>query len=135
MKRCLSALLLFVACAHTSPQFVKGPQGRLRVDDGGSGRGVPVLFVHGNGASRVQWRHQLEHLRPSRRAVAFDLRGMGESELARNHDYSIDAMTDDVQAVADALQLRRFVIVGHSFGGNVVAAYVAKHPDRVAAVV
>ncbi len=119
----------------TSSRFVDGPQGRLRVDDGGSGAGVPVLFVHGNGANLGQWRHQLEHLRTTRRAVAFDLRGMGESEAARNGDYSVDAMTDDVQAVAEALHLRRFVIVGHSYGGAVVAAYAARHQERVAGVV
>ena len=128
-------IFLAVSCAHmSSPGFVTGPQGKLRVDDGGSGRALPVLFVHGNGANHNQWRYQLEHVRKTRRAVAFDLRGMGESDPARNGDFSIDAMADDVQAVADALHLRRFVIVGHSYGGAVVAAYAAKHPERVAGV-
>jgi pimeloyl-ACP methyl ester carboxylesterase len=115
--------------------FVKGPQGRLHVDDGGSGDAVPVLFVHGNGANLTQWRAQLDHLRPTRRAVAFDLRGMGLSDPAANGDYSPVAMVDDVEAVATALGLHRFVIVGHSFGGTVVAAYAAKHPERVAGLV
>ncbi|HEV8658114.1 MAG TPA: alpha/beta hydrolase [Thermoanaerobaculia bacterium] len=134
MKRFLPTLLL-VSCAHMSPQFIEGPQGKLRVDDGGSGSGVPVFFVHGNGANHTQWRYQLAHLRPTRRAVAFDLRGMGESDVPKNGDYSVDAMSDDVQAIAEALHLRRFVIVGHSYGGAVVAAYIAKHPERVAGVV
>jgi pimeloyl-ACP methyl ester carboxylesterase len=134
MKRLLLALLL-TSCAHMTPRFIEGPQGKLRVDDGGSGSGVPVLFVHGNGANHAQWRYQFAHLRPTRRAVAFDLRGMGESDAPKNGDYSVAAMTDDVQAVADALHLRRFVIVGHSYGGAVVAAYIAKHPERVAGVV
>ncbi|HSP16145.1 MAG TPA: alpha/beta hydrolase [Thermoanaerobaculia bacterium] len=130
------AFFLFVSCAHgSSAPFIDGPQGKLRVDDGGSGRGVPVLFVHGNGANRTQWRYQLAHVRSSRRAVAFDLRGMGESEPARNGDYSVPAMVSDVQAVADALHLKRFVIVGHSYGGAVVAAYAAAHPERLAGVV
>src|SRR6476646_5670400 len=136
MKRTVLAALLFAACAHTTNTgFINGPQGRLHVDDGGSGSALPVLFVHGNGASSVQWRHQLAHLRPSRRAIAFDLRGMGQSDVPRNGDYSVAAMADDVQAVADALQLRRFIIVGHSYGGAVVAAYIARHPERVERVV
>jgi pimeloyl-ACP methyl ester carboxylesterase len=131
----MTLALLFASCAHvTHSGFIDGPQGKLRVDDGGSGRALPVLFVHGNGANHNQWRYQLEHVRKTRRAVAFDLRGMGESALARNGDYSIAAMADDVEAVADALHLRRFVIVGHSYGGAVVAAYAAKHPERVAGV-
>ncbi len=131
-----AALLLFLSCAHVSwPRFIDGPQGKLRVDDGGVSHGVPVLFVHGNGANHNQWRHQLAHVRPTRHAVAFDLRGMGESDPPRNGDYSVKGMIDDVQAVADALGLRRFVIVGHSYGGSIVAAYAAAHPERVAGVV
>src|SRR5579872_4110669 len=136
MRRMMTVASLFViACAHMNPQSIRGPQGRLNVDDGGRGDAVPVLFVHGNGANLEQWRAQLDHLRPSRRAIAFDLRGMGESDLPANGDYSVAAMADDVQAVADALHLRRFVIVGHSYGGAVVAMYAAKHPERVAGVV
>src|SRR5690348_5567949 len=109
MRRMMTLASLFViACAHVNPQSIRGPQGRLHVDDGGRGDAVPVLFVHGNGANLEQWRAQLDHLRPSRRAVAFDLRGMGKSDLPANGDYSVAAMADDVQAVADALHLRRF---------------------------
>jgi pimeloyl-ACP methyl ester carboxylesterase len=130
-------LLLLIGCASAAPRspFVAGPQGKLHVDDGGSGSALPVLFVHGNGANLTQWRAQLEHLRASRRAVALDLRGMGRSDVPANGDYSVPAMADDVQAVADALHLDRFVIVGHSYGGAVVAQYAAKHPERVAAVI
>ena len=132
----LIVTLLGAGCAHvTHDLFLQGPQGRLHVEDGGRGSAVPALLVHGNGANLTQWRAQLDHLRKTRRAVAFDLRGMGKSDPARNHDYSVTAMTDDVQAVADAVGLKRFVIVGHSFGGSVVAAYAGKHPDRVAGVV
>ncbi len=114
--------------------WVRGPQGRLRVDDGGRG-GLPVLFVHGNGGNRTQWAAQLEHLRATRRAAAFDLRGMGESEPAGNADYSVEGFAEDVAAVSDALGLERFVLVGHSYGGAVVAAYAGKHPDRLAGLV
>lgn len=113
---------------------IAGPQGRLVVDDGGSG-GVPILFVHGNGGNRTQWAAQLAHFRKHRRAVAFDLRGMGESDLPADRDYSIEAFGQDVAAVADALRLGRFVLVGHSFGGPVVAAYAGRHPQRLVGLV
>lgn len=135
MKRLLPILVL-AACAHvTGTRMIDGPQGKLYVDDGGSGRGVPVLFVHGNGADLTQWRAQLDHLRKSRRAVALDLHGYGKSEGSPSGDFSLDSMVRDILAVADATGLRRFVIVGHSYGGTVVAAFAAKHPDRLAGVV
>ena len=125
------------AAAQRGGTWVPGPRGRLKVDDGGpAGPLPPVLFVHGNGGNRTQWAAQLDHLRAAgRRAVAFDLRGMGESDIAYDGDYSIDAFGSDVAAVADALKLSRFVLVGHSFGGAVVAAYAGKHPERLAGLV
>ncbi len=117
-----------------SMRSIDGTQGRLRVDDGGRS-GLPVLFVHGNGGNRTQWAAQLTHLRKSRGAVAFDLAGMGQSAPPASHDYSVEAAAEDVAAVADALGLARFVLVGHSFGGAVIGAYAGKHPDRLAGLV
>jgi pimeloyl-ACP methyl ester carboxylesterase len=138
MRTLLVALAFFsISCAHMRPRekFIAGPAGAIHISDGGRGSALPVLFVHGNGANLTQWQAQLDHVRQSRRAVALDLRGMGKSVAPANGDYSIDAMANDVAAVADALHLKRFIIVGHSYGGGVVAAYAAAHPDRVATVV
>ena len=136
MKRLLIAALILTGCASTKlPPMIDGPQGRLHFSDGGKGAALPVLFIHGNGGNLTQWQAQLAHLRKSRRAVAFDLRGMGLSQIPVSGEYSIEGMVEDTQAVADALGLTRFVIVGHSYGGAVVAAYAARHPERVAGVV
>jgi pimeloyl-ACP methyl ester carboxylesterase len=64
--------------------------------------------------------------------VAIDLRGHGESDPAADGDYSLDAMALDVAAVVDHLEIPRFVLVGHSMGGGVIAKYAGSHPDRVA---
>lgn len=136
MKRIALALLLVAsACAHGGSMYIHGSQGRLFVDDGGRGGATPVVFVHGNGANLTQWHDALAHVRQTRRAVAFDLRGMGQSDVAPNGDYSVAAMAGDLGAVVDALHLKRFVLVGHSYGSHVVALYAARHPERVAAVV
>lgn len=113
---------------------VVGPVGQLTVDDGGSG-GLPVIFVHSHAGSTSHWDAALMHLRKHRRAVALDLRGHGMSDAPRNNDYAITGLADDVAAVADALQLDRFVLVGHSMGGMVAADYAGKHPERVAGLV
>jgi pimeloyl-ACP methyl ester carboxylesterase len=111
-----------------------GPAGALSVDDGGRGE-LPILFVHGNGSNKTQWSEQLSHFRATRRAIAFDLRGMGKSAPAPGGDYSVEAFAADVAAVADSAKLARFVLVGHSFGGAVVCAYAGRFPDRVAGLV
>lgn len=114
--------------------WLKGSQGRLRVDAVGQG-GLPMVLVHGNGGNRRQWSAQMAHFSKSRRVVALDLRGMGESDPPKNGDFSVSAMAEDIQAVAEELGLQRFVLVGHSYGGAVVGAYAGAHPERVAALI
>lgn len=111
--------------------YIQGPQGKLRVEDGGNA-GTPVIFVHGIGGDLTLWSAQTEFIRHKRRAVAFDLRGHGESQVAANNTYTVEGFADDVLGVADALQIKRFVLVGHSMGGDVICAVAQKAPGRVA---
>lgn len=112
---------------------ITGPQGKLALDDGGADS-VPVIFLHSNAGNFTQWREILDLVRPMRRAIAFDIRGHGRSEQPRNGDYSVEGRADDVAAVVDALDLTRFILVGHSGGGVVAAQYAAHHAERVAGV-
>lgn len=114
---------------------VKGYAGNLSVNDGGSGAATPVLFVHSFAGSAAQWLPQLDHLRDTRRAVAFDWRGHGESDPSPTNDYSIQAIAEDIAVVADRLSLNRFVLVGHSMGAAAAIAYAGSHADRVAGLV
>lgn len=126
------ALALTTSCAHNAA--VQGPAGRLHVNDGGSG-GLPVVFVHSFAGSSAHWSNQLAHLRRTRRAVALDLRGHGQSAAPDSNAYAVDALASDIAAVVDGLRLERFVLVGHSMGGAASIAYAGAHPDRVAGLV
>jgi pimeloyl-ACP methyl ester carboxylesterase len=111
---------------------IMGPAGQIHVDDDGSGDGLPVVFIHSFAGSGQHWTNQLDHLRPSRRAVALDLRGHGQSEAKADDDTTIDDLAADVATVVDGLDLHRVALVGHSIGGSAAVAYAAAHPDRVA---
>ncbi len=108
-----------------------GSAGTLALDDGGHG-GVPVVLAHSLAGTSAHWSRQLQHLRSSRRAVAFDFRAHGASEPARDRDYSISGLAGDLSAVVDSLGIERFVLVGHSLGGGVALTYAGAHADRVA---
>jgi pimeloyl-ACP methyl ester carboxylesterase len=113
---------------------IAGPSGALAVADGGprSAAALPVVFVHSLAGNARHWQAQLDHLRPHRRVIAFDFRGHGQSEPARNREYTIAALAGDIAAVSDRLGLDRFILVGHSMGGGASLQYAGDHPDRVA---
>lgn len=93
-----------------------GPHGnRLAADVGGPEDGVPVILAHGTGQSRHSWGATVEALGArGLRAVAYDLRGHGDSDRAA--DYSIAAQAGDVRAVAAAVG-QPAILVGASLGG------------------
>ena len=101
------------------------------VDDEGTGS-VPVIFIHSLAGNTRQWSAQLDHIRKTRRAIALDLRGHGQSAAPENGDYAIDAMAQDIRTVVDYLGVERLVLVGHSMGGSVAGAYAGAHPEQVA---
>ena len=102
-------------------------------EDGGKG-GLPVVFIHSLAGNTSQWRAQLAHLRPNRRAVAIDVRGHGRSAPPADENYTIVSMAEDVKAVVNELGLERVILVGHSMGGLVAAAYAGRYPGQVAGV-
>jgi len=117
--------------------FIDGPVGKLRVSDGGDPHSerLPVVFLHGLGGDLETWRAQLDHLRETRRAIAFDARGHGQSARAapgtEAASYTVEGLADDIDAVANALGLQRFVLVGHSISGCALQSYAARYGRSV----
>lgn len=108
---------------------VAGPAGRLCAHDGGSG--PAVVFLHSLAGHSGQWAAQLAHVRKGGRGVGIDLRGHGGSEPPADGRFGIPGQVGDLDAVAHALELERFALVGHSFGAGVALEYAAARPERV----
>lgn len=87
----------------------------------------PIMFHHGWPLSSDDWDTQmLFFVQQGFRVVAHDRRGHGRSaQVSDGHD--MDHYAADAFAVAQALDLRNAVHIGHSTGGGEVARYVARH--------
>ena len=99
------------------------------------GRGdIALIFLHGWCGDREYWKHQVNVFAPDYRVVTFDQAGHGESGKDRK-EWTMASLASDVECVADALELRRAIVVGHSMGGSVGLAAAARMPGRIVAVV
>ncbi len=96
----------------------------------------PVVFHHGWPLSSDDWDAQMMFFRlQGYRVIAHDRRGHGRSTQTDSGN-EMDTYATDVIALADALDLKNAIHVGHSTGGGEVARYVARaRPGRVAKAV
>jgi pimeloyl-ACP methyl ester carboxylesterase len=94
--------------------------------DWGSKNAQPIVFHHGWPLSADDWDAQmLFFLAKGYRVIALDRRGHGRSDqVSDGHD--MDHYASDASAVAEKLDLRNAIHIGHSTGGGEVARYVAK---------
>lgn len=95
------------------------------------GEGEDVVLLHGLASNLAFWYSGvMVPLRRQYRVTAYDLRGHGKSAMPAG-GYSHHAMAQDLSGLVDALQIEKFHLVGHSYGGLVSITYALAHPDRL----
>jgi pimeloyl-ACP methyl ester carboxylesterase len=103
---------------------------RLAYETWGDPRGSPIFLLHGTPGSRLGPRprpHELALM--GIRLIAYDRPGYGRS--GRHVGRRVADAAADVEALADALGLDRFAVLGRSGGGPFALACAALLPDRV----
>jgi pimeloyl-ACP methyl ester carboxylesterase/DNA-binding CsgD family transcriptional regulator len=112
----------------------------VRIAFATAGEGPPLVRIN-NWFTHLEldwdspvWRHWSEALAERRMLVRYDPRGSGLSDRDVA-DFSLDALVSDLEAVVDALGLRRVPLIGLCQGGVIATAYAARHPERVSRLV
>ncbi len=108
-------------------------RGRIGYIEAGGGTASPIVFLHGVGSDKGVWAPQLSYFGKSRRAVAFDYPGYGESEFveqATRDDYAAAIL-----AAMDSIDIDQAHICGLSLGGVVAIAMHAAAPKRCASLI
>jgi 3-oxoadipate enol-lactonase len=99
------------------------------------GRGAPnLVFLHYWGGSSRTWSEVIDQLADQHRCIALDHRGWGESD-APAQGYRIADLANDAQGVIRALELQRYMIVGHSMGGKTAQLLASRRPAGLAGLV
>lgn len=95
------------------------------------GKGNTILLVHGFPMSSAIWDKFARQLTPSFRVITLDLPGFGSSPLLPG-SFTLEDVAEAVLKKVEALGIRKLVAVGHSLGGYVTLAMVAKNPELFA---
>ena len=91
----------------------------------------PLVLLHGLTSHARSWDALGRELSASRRVIALDQRGHGDSDRAPDGDYRVATMAGDVAGFVDAIGLERFELLGLSMGGRVGIAYAGGHVARI----
>lgn len=107
--------------------FVATPSGRIHYRE--AGEGSPLLLLHSNGCSAHEYEDVIERLSKTRRVIAWDMPGHGDSEPLTKH-WSICDYSDAVVDLMDALEIKTASAAGSSVGGTICVDLGVRHADR-----
>ena len=101
-----------------------------------AGRGPLILFLHGFPEFWFCWTKQLEEFGRDHHAVAPDLRGYNLSDRpAEVRQYKARVLVEDIRQLAARFESKKFVLVGHDWGGAVAWGLAIAHPELLAKLV
>lgn len=106
----------------------------LYVEQYGEAQPDALLYLHGGpGASCVDFcYHQAKALGDSLRVVAIDQRGVLRSDpVEPDESFSLQDLIEDCEALRVALGIRKWSVLGHSFGGYLAFRYAHQYPESV----
>ena len=117
-------------------QFVDLDSGLIvHLRDEGPREAPVIMLLHGSNADLHTWSPWVKALAGDYRVIRFDQIGHGLTGPAPDGDYSTAAFVRTVDAVADRLEIDRFVLAGNSMGGGIALDYAAVHPERLEGLV
>ena len=100
------------------------------LDWGTPGR-PPLVLLHGLRGDAHSWDDVSAATCQQYRVLALDQRGRGDSDWAKDGDYTTDAYVADLAAFSDALGLDSFILCGHSMGGRNSITFAGRYPERL----
>tara|TARA_B100001093_G_scaffold520506_1_gene617090 strand:- start:12303 stop:13256 length:954 start_codon:yes stop_codon:yes gene_type:complete len=100
-------------------------------DEGNKTDSIPIVLIHGTGASLHTFDEWTNGLKQDFRVVRMDLPGYGLTNPFINHDYSINHYVEFINAFLEKQKIKRCIIGGNSLGGHIAWQYALQHPQKV----
>lgn len=106
---------------------------RIHVEEQGSGNPA-LVFLHYYGGSSRTWAKVIAALPKPQHTIALDHRGWGASDAPAT-GYGLADLAADAEGVIEALNLKQYVLVGHSMGGKVAQLMASRRPKGLVGLV
>ncbi len=97
-----------------------------------TGKGNPVMLVHGFGEDGHIWNKQVEYLQQHYQLIIPDLPGSGRSTMVHG-PWSIDHFAESLKQIFDKENISKAVMIGHSMGGYITLAFEELYSGRLSA--
>ncbi|SCL91145.1 Proline iminopeptidase [Bacillus cytotoxicus] len=128
---------------HKHPFFPKGKQMNIRgkllyVEIYGSSENRPILYLHGGpGEMCFDFTyHQAHRLQDSFQLIAIDQRGAGRSaKIEKQEQFGLQDIIEDCEELREMLQIEKWSVIGHSFGGFLALLYATLYPQSIQKII
>jgi pimeloyl-ACP methyl ester carboxylesterase len=100
------------------------------------GEGEPILFMHGFPDFWYGWKNLILGLKDEYKLILPDTRGINLSDKPEGIDnYYPKTLIDDIKGLSEALNLGRFTLVGHDWGGSLAFGFATLYPELLKGLV
>lgn len=100
------------------------------------GEGMPIVLLHGGpGSTHHHFHPHFSKAKEFAKVVYYDQRGCGLSDYEPGEGYTVDQAVDDLENLRKALNINKWIVIGHSYGGLLAQCYTIKYPESVAGLV
>lgn len=119
------------------------PLQKLRIDIGDcelyverEGKGIPIVLLHGGpGSTHHGFHPYFSEAAEFAQVIYYDQRGCGLSDYEKGEGYNVNQAAADLEALREALGIRQWVVLGHSYGGFLAQYYITLYPESVIGLV
>jgi proline iminopeptidase len=132
-------LLFFIGCTDSSSKIQEGT-----FNINGSdiyyrtiGQGDPIIIIHGGPVMDHSYLlPQMDQLSSDYQLIYYDQRACGKSSIdVDTSKMTLQAFADDVKLLSDSLDLKKPVVLGHSWGGLIAMKYATTYPDHLSKLI
>jgi pimeloyl-ACP methyl ester carboxylesterase len=100
-------------------------------DEGNQNDSIPLVLIHGTGASLHTWEGWVNDLKTQRRIITLDLPAYGLTGANPTGDYSMEYYSQFIDKLLTKLAVNQCIMGGNSLGGGISWNYALAYPDKV----